>query len=158
MGKNKYPNRTNRINFRVTAAALIVGAVVVPFSLRAQVITVAPANMPRIGTVDERFQSFNIEMLEVTGGKFWKPYKDLDVESKLKPPANQSSSSTPAGMDPGMYKYRPPIDLTNSRLRKLAAALALPTCASVEPGRTPPTSMMQIRRHPPPHPKVLMAS
>jgi hypothetical protein len=124
MSKNKYANKTNYINFRVIAAVLIVGAAVVPSSLRAQVNSVAPANMPRIGTVDERFQSFNVEMLEVTGGKFWKPYKDLDAESKAKPAANPSSSSTPAGMDPGMYKYRPPIDLTNSRLRKLTAALA----------------------------------
>jgi len=27
-------------------------------------------------------------------------------------------------MDPGLYEYRPPIDLTNARLRTLAAALA----------------------------------
>ena len=31
----------------------------------------APATMTRIGTVDERFQSYNIEMIEVTGGRFW---------------------------------------------------------------------------------------
>ena len=31
---------------------------------------VAPASMARIGSVDERFQSFNVEMIEVTGGKF----------------------------------------------------------------------------------------
>ena len=35
---------------------------------------VIPASMKRIGTIDERFQSYNVEMLEVTGGKFWKPY------------------------------------------------------------------------------------
>ena len=40
---------------------------------------VAPENMPRIGTVDDRFQSYNIEMVEVTGGRFWKPYKDIDA-------------------------------------------------------------------------------
>ena len=28
--------------------------------------------MSRVGIVDERFQSYNIEMLEVTGGNFWK--------------------------------------------------------------------------------------
>jgi len=33
-----------------------------------------PQKMPRVGTVDERFQSFNVEMIEVTGGRFWKPY------------------------------------------------------------------------------------
>src|SRR2546427_12284111 len=36
--------------------------------------SVAPATMPRIATVDERYQSYNVEMLEVTGGNFWKPY------------------------------------------------------------------------------------
>ena len=63
--------------------------------------------MTRVGTVDERFQSYNIEMVEVTGGRFWKPY---------------GSGPPTAGTD--LYAYRPPIDLTNIKLRKLAAALA----------------------------------
>jgi hypothetical protein len=63
--------------------------------------------MVRIGAVDERFQSYNIEMVEVTGGAFWKPYR----------------SKRSAG-DSELFEYRPPIDLTNPRLRKLAAALA----------------------------------
>jgi hypothetical protein len=63
--------------------------------------------MARIGTVDERFQSYNVEMVEVTGGRFWKPYGPAtsDVYSDL-------------------FEYRSPIDFTNSRLRRLAAALA----------------------------------
>jgi hypothetical protein len=63
--------------------------------------------MARIGTVDERFQSYNVEMVEVTGGRFWKPYGPAtsDVHSDL-------------------FEYRSPIDFTNSRLRRLAAALA----------------------------------
>jgi len=82
--------------------------------------------MARIGAVDERYQSYNVEMLEVTGGKFWKPYgPELEAILKEKKPAAaaQSGDSTPAGMDPRLYQYRPPIDLTNARLRKLAAAL-----------------------------------
>src|SRR3954471_6008015 len=35
----------------------------------------------------------------------------------------QRSGTTPAGMNPNLYQYRPPIDLSNARLRKLAAAL-----------------------------------
>ena len=31
------------------------------------------ATLAPVGTVDDRYQSFNVEMLEVTGGKFWKP-------------------------------------------------------------------------------------
>ena len=39
----------------------------------------APAPLPldrltKTGTVDERFQGYNIEMVEVTGGRFWAPY------------------------------------------------------------------------------------
>jgi hypothetical protein len=74
--------------------------------------------MPRIGTVDEGFQSVNIEMVEVTGGRFWKPY-GKEVDALLKAP----SSPGPVGMDPALYQQRPPIDLANPRLRKLAAAL-----------------------------------
>jgi hypothetical protein len=39
--------------------------------------------MKQAGTVDERYQSYNIEMLEVTGGKFWKPYKDIEAMPRL---------------------------------------------------------------------------
>ncbi len=77
---------------------------------------IAPATMPKIGTIDERFQSYNVEMVEVTGGRFWKPYASQTEEKQ--PSANQ-----PAGIDLSLFQYRPPIDLTNARLRKLAAAL-----------------------------------
>ena len=82
--------------------------------------SITPATMSRIGSVDERFQSYNIEMVEVTGGRFWKPYAS---KADGPPPASQPSSNQPAGMDPSLYQYRAPIDLTNARLRKLAAAL-----------------------------------
>jgi heparanase 1 len=83
---------------------------------------IEPSRLPRIGSVDPRFQSYNIEMIEVTGGRFWKPYRS---EPGAQPaPAPRSGSDTPAGMDSNLYQYRPPIDLTNARLRKLAAALA----------------------------------
>jgi len=80
--------------------------------------------MTRIGSIDERFQSNNVEMIEVTGGRFWKPYQKKDnASSSDDPQVNPSNSNQPAGMNPAMYQYRPPMDLGNSRLRKLAAAL-----------------------------------
>lgn len=82
-------------------------------------LTINPAQMPRMGTVDDRFQSYNIEMVEVTGGRFWKPYA-AQFDSNT---AKLAQGNQPAGMDPSLYQYRPPIDLTNPRLRKLAAAL-----------------------------------
>ncbi len=63
--------------------------------------------MPRLGEIDTRFQSYNVEMVEVTGGRFWKPY-----------------GRAGAPVDRDLYAYRPPIDLSNARLRTLAAALA----------------------------------
>jgi heparanase 1 len=85
-----------------------------------------PATMPRIGTIEDRFQSYNIEMLELTGGKFWKPYDGkAGLPRKQENPAAGEGAGvdTPAGMDPNAYAYRPPIDLANARRRKLAAAL-----------------------------------
>ncbi len=85
------------------------------------------ATLAPVGTVDDRYQSFNVEMLEVTGGKFWKPYgPELDAILKegKSSRAAAAASDTPAGMDPRLYQYRPPIDLGNARLRKLASALA----------------------------------
>jgi hypothetical protein len=73
--------------------------------------SIKPAGLPRIGTVDERFQSYNVEMVEVTGGRFWRPYAAI-------------STATPTGTKPDLFAYRPPIDLADTRLRKLAAALA----------------------------------
>ena len=73
-----------------------------------------PSAMQKRGTVDSRYLSFNIEMVEVTGGRFWKPYRSGPVT----PP--QPGAHAPA---PDLYEYRPPIDLSNPRLRKLASAL-----------------------------------
>lgn len=53
-----------------------------------------------IATLDPAYQSYNVEMVDVTGGEFWKPY-----------------DSGP-GKEP-----RPPIDLGSTRLRNLAREL-----------------------------------
>ena len=76
-----------------------------------------PSTMPRIATVDPRFQSYNIEMVEVIGGRFWKPYASKAAA------AAPTTSATPGGIDPALFEQRTPIDLTDPRLRKLAAAL-----------------------------------
>lgn len=85
----------------------------------AGVPSVTASGMPRIGTVDERFQSYNIEMVEITGGRFWKPYRSTSDDK----PASAAGSSTPQGIDAHLFQNRRPIDLTNQRLRMLAAAL-----------------------------------
>src|SRR5579859_2629518 len=85
--------------------------------------TLTPGSMSRLATIDERYQSYNIEMLEVTGGKFWKPYKSAGLTSQKGSGLPAVGADIPSGMDPNLYEYRPPIDLKNPRLRKLAVAL-----------------------------------
>lgn len=75
-----------------------------------------PSTLHKVATLDPRFQSYNIEMVEVIGGRFWKPYGSAAK-------AVEPTSGTPGGIDPALFEQRVPIDLANARLRKLAAAL-----------------------------------
>jgi hypothetical protein len=107
------------INARLVAASALIAfgvAICLAPPAHAQSNPIAPKTLPRVGTIDERFQSFNIEMVEVTGGRFWKPYASAAA-------AAPTSANQPAGMDPSLYEYRKPIDLYNARLRMLATAL-----------------------------------
>lgn len=88
--------------------------------------SVSPATMPAIATIDDRFESYNVEMAEVIGGKFWKPYDSATLASLKTKAATAragNSASLVIGQDPAMFQARPPIDLGNSRLRHLASAL-----------------------------------
>jgi hypothetical protein len=121
--KNIEMSRSIRRCICMAVFLCITSVVVLAMQLIAQVVSLDPAKMPAIGTVDERFQSYNIEMVEVIGGRFWKPYGSNTSESKAQEPAPQAGF-TPAGIDPNLYRYRAPIDLSNPRLRKLAGALS----------------------------------
>src|ERR1700693_6043725 len=115
-------NRNPGLRTSVTAVLCAVPFVFLATQMIAQVVSIDVGKMPAIGTVDERFQSYNIEMVEVIGGRFWKPYGSTTNKSKAQEPAPKEDF-TPAGIDPNLYQYRAPIDLSNPRLRKLAAAL-----------------------------------
>jgi hypothetical protein len=100
----------------VIAAAIVgIASVLRPSTSSAEMsVSVNPSNMPRLGTVDARYQSYNVEMVEVTGGRFWKPYAN---------PGHSNLNTSGASSVPDLYAYRPPIDLANPKLRKLATAL-----------------------------------
>ena len=74
-----------------------------PAMARAQTVSLNPERLPRLRVVDERFQSYNVEMAEVIGGVFWKPY----------PPARADGSLSAASGS--MFEARSPIDLANPR-------------------------------------------
>lgn len=106
-------------SFGVLLAAAAGVAVLTASAQAPSPVALDPAQMPKLGTVDARFDSYNVEMVEVTGGRFWKPYKSAAAaKPDAIPDANQQ-----VGMSDSLFQYRKPIDLSNPRLRKLAAAL-----------------------------------
>lgn len=60
------------------------------------------AKLAKLGTIDARYQGYNVEMVEVTGGRFWAPY---------------------GGPEGERYRQRPPIDLSDPKLIALAKGL-----------------------------------
>jgi len=97
-------HRAGRIRRLARVAVPAVAALACTTAIAAE-LTLDVATMPRVATIDPRFQSYNIEMVEVTGGRFWKPYGAAGKKAEL-------------------FAARTPIDLHDSRLRKLAAALS----------------------------------
>jgi heparanase 1 len=92
--------------------------------LGAQALYVTPESLSRIATVGDRYQSYNVEMAEVIGGTFWKPYDELqEMAESAGDEASDSGGTLTASADASMFTSRPPINLTNSRLRTLAEAL-----------------------------------
>lgn len=102
--------RTTSRASRVALAAALTAAAFVPASAApSRQVGSVLSRLEKVGEVDRRFLSYNIEMVEVTGGNFWRPY-----------------SVTPKAGDDALAatkSYRPPVDLTNRKLRQLAAAL-----------------------------------
>lgn len=120
-----------RVSCGLTCACALLGPTIVCASAAAGApaepsAAVAPTALPRIATVDPRYQSYNVEMAEVIGGKFWKPYDATGIAAMpvhAAASAQGGASGQVAGQNPAMFEQRPPIDLANPRLRKLAAAL-----------------------------------
>jgi heparanase 1 len=111
-------------SIRAAISAGLAIAAMAMYSQQPAPLAVAPKTMPKLGTVDPRFVSYNVEMVEVTGGRFWKPYKSGAQGAKPPaPPATQQNLNQQVGDNAAMFQYRPPIDLSNARLRKLASAL-----------------------------------
>ena len=80
-------------------------------------VNVKIAGLKQLRTVDPRLVSYNIEMTEVTGGTFWKEYTKGQMEGTEKFPF------LGYGNKKDLMQVYPPVDLTNSRIRKLADEL-----------------------------------
>ncbi|WP_165187646.1 hypothetical protein [Caulobacter soli] len=81
---------------------------------------VDPGSLPAVGKVDRRFQSYNVEMAEVIGGRFWAPYP----KPGEKAPTIDLQKSGGVEIANVMFRQRAPIDLRGDRrLRNLAKGL-----------------------------------
>lgn len=76
-------------------------------------ITLNLHDLKQVAKVDERYQSYNIEMCEVIGGDFWIPYELIDSVKK---------HSDKTGFAALKWKIEP-VNLYEKKLRNLAAAL-----------------------------------
>ena len=81
------------------------------------IITINLKEIKYLGSVDERYQSYNVEMVEVVGGEFWRPYKTMDS-------LPSSTSSFDFSNRNQMFRKLPPINLADKRLMNLAKGLA----------------------------------
>lgn len=86
----------------LAATAVIALAGNGPAPVPAQGLGLGLGWLAKLATIDARYQGYNIEMVEVTGGCFWAPYGG---------PASER------------YRQRPPIDLADPKLVALAKAL-----------------------------------
>ena len=84
-------------------------------------LTINLKEMKKIGTVDERFQSYNVEMVEVVGGEFWRPYKTME---KLPNDTGASMTYDISDKNPALYRKLDPVNLADQRLLNLAKGLA----------------------------------
>ena len=94
--------------------ALILGSMPLDAALDStrRTVEIRAARLPLVRTIDERFQSFQIGMSHLTGGETWKSY-DAKEKAGAQPPSSVAA----------VREARLPADLTNRRLRTLAAAL-----------------------------------
>ncbi len=89
---------------------MMMGRLLLAASAMLALCSASPATVPslqlgklvKLGEVDERYQGFNVEMVEVTGGRFWAPYGGADGE---------------------MFRQRGSLDLTDPRLIAIARQL-----------------------------------
>lgn len=108
----------------VTLSLIVLLASTVTGSVRAEAqppraVDIEAGRLPRIAMIDERFLSYNVEMAEIIGGNFWKPYGPGGKVGKTSTTLGEGL----VGQDPNLFQALPPLDTANARLRALAAAL-----------------------------------
>src|SRR5690554_5886493 len=141
--------RNNSIRYIAFAALIIILAFTAcnnnnnnNVKINEEIMKINLDEMAPIGSVEERFQSYNVEMVEVVGGDFWKPYRFMDSLPSLEDVATYDVSQK----DNPLYRKLDPINLSDKRLVNLAKGLAPAYVRVSGPGPTPYIFKMTINR------------
>jgi heparanase len=98
----------------IIAAALVSAPLSAALAASDETVSIRAGSLPLVREIDERFQSFQVGMSHLTGGETWRSYDSSQQDDgKTGAPKEFSAVREP----------RPPADLSNPRLRTLAAAL-----------------------------------
>lgn len=84
-------------------------------------ITLEPRKLTKIREIDPRVQSYNVEMTELTGGTFWKPYTPEQVAGTEEFPVADNMQEMMKIMQ-SMQEKLPEINLYDEKIRTLAKA------------------------------------
>lgn len=89
------------------------------------VLDLKPNGLKVVNEVDPRYQSYNIEMVEVVGGKFWRPYSTMNEVKgdKAKKSQDDYGIDVSSGNE-SLYRKLDPVNLAEPKLMKLAQGLA----------------------------------
>lgn len=103
--------KTTTLRF-ATGTALFTALACTPTILTAQQQKLSYSSMPKIGEVDQRYQAYNLDLIAITG-----------MPAKTANTGEQSHSGERVDTVMSGITLEKPLDLYNSRLRKLAAGL-----------------------------------
>lgn len=82
-------------------------------------VTLQTEGLKVANEVSPLYQSYNIEMAELVGGRFWKPYKDIKG-----PIGTNSYGVDVTDSSADIYQELPPVNLANERILTLAKGLS----------------------------------
>ena len=114
---------TNDIKIKSIFVMFSLAFITIQLSAQKNLVQLVPSSFKQIGTIDPRFQSYNIEMAEVIGGNFWRPYDKSELSKSTE---NDTLTNPGISIDhnnTSLYQAIPPINLYDKRLRILAKAL-----------------------------------
>ena len=124
-----------------TAVALVsIGAASCSTAAEVNPQLITPRAMRPLAAIDERFLSYNVEMAEVIGGNFWRPYTPESIAAMQAHAPSQDgqsggASANVAGQNQSMFRARPPMTSRTRVCARSRRRSGPPTCEPAARGQ-----------------------